>query len=210
MAEVVVYGNPLSTYTRTARMALEEKGVAYELEPVDHRAPEYRQTHPFGKIPAMRHGDFLLYETMAICRYIDEAFDGPALQPAQAQARARMMQWVSATLDYFYPAMIRKLVFERLLAPVQGRDADEALVAESVPEIEHQAEVLAAALEGRSYLTGEAATIADLFVFPVLFYVNFAPEGRTILDGAPALAAWLGRMSERASAEATMPPIDKL
>jgi glutathione S-transferase len=210
MAEVVIYGNPLSTYTRTARMALEEKGVAYELEPVDHRAPEFRETHPFGRIPALRHGDFVLYETMAICRYVDEAFDGPTLQPAEVRARALMVQWVSSTLDYFYPAMIRKLVFERLVAPAQGRDADEALVAESVPEIEHQADVLGRALDGRSYLAGEAASIADLFVFPLLFYVNFAPEGRAILAGAAALAAWLERMSGRASAQATMPPIDKL
>ena len=39
MADPIVYGNPFSTYTRTARMAFEEKGVAFTLDPVDHHAP---------------------------------------------------------------------------------------------------------------------------------------------------------------------------
>mgnify|MGYP000694305839 CR=1 FL=1 len=209
MADVVVYGNPLSTYTRTVRMALVEKGVAYDLEPVDFRAPEYRKVHPFGKIPAMRHGDFQVYETMAMAKYIDRAFDGPALQPDAPRPRAVMDQWISATLDYFYAAMVRKLVFERLVAPAQDRAPDEALVQSALPEIDLQIRVLADALDRTPYLAGEDMTLADLFVQPVLFYVNFTPEGRERLAGTPILD-WLDRMNARDSAEATMPPIDKL
>ena len=210
MTELVILGNPFSTYTRSARMACEEKGVGYTLEVVDPSTPEHHAVHPFGKLPALRHGDFGLYETMAICRYVDEAFDGPPLQPAGAAGRALMMQWMSATLDYLYPAMIRKLVFERLVAPMQGRTADEALIAAALPEIADQARILDAALGERAFLAGDAASLADLFLYPVMFYVNFTPEGRRVLDAAPALAAWLARLGERASAQATMPPVDKL
>ncbi len=210
MTDPIVYGNPFSTYTRTARMAFEEKGIAFTLDPVDHHAPEFRETHPFGKIPAMRHDDFLLYETLAITKYLDTVFDGPALQPTDARTRAVMHQWISATLDYFYASMVRKLVFERLVAPMQGRTANETLVAESIPEIEYQAGVLAAALSDRPYLAGDAVTLADLFLYAPLFYVNFTTEGREIIDNNPALAAWLERMTERVSAQQTMPPIDKL
>ena len=38
----------------------------------------------------MRHGDFTLYETTAICRYVDGAFQGPALQPADVQGRLKL------------------------------------------------------------------------------------------------------------------------
>ena len=210
MTELVILGNPLSTYTRSARMACEEKGVGYTLEAVDPSTPEHRGVHPFGKIPALRHGDFGLYETMAICRYVDEAFDGPPLQPAGVAGRALMMQWMSATLDYLYPAMIRKLVFERLVAPMHGRTADEALIAAALPEIADQARILDAVLGQSAFLAGDQASLADLFLYPILFYVNFTPEGRRVLDAAPALAAWLARLGERASAQATMPPVDKL
>jgi len=210
MAEAIIYGNPLSTYTRTARMAFEEKGAPYRLEPVDHRAADFRAIHPFGKIPALRHGDFVLWETLAICAYCDSAFDGPPLQPADVRARAVMLQWISATIDYFYATMIRKLVFERLVAPMRGKAVDEALIAAALPEIETQARILDRTLAETPHLAGAAATIADLFLYPVLFYVARTPDGQQILDRAPALADWLGRMTARESAQATRPPIDKV
>jgi glutathione S-transferase len=48
--------------------------------------------HPFGKIPAFEHDSFRLYEAGAIARYIDEAFAGVPLQPADVRGRARMTQ----------------------------------------------------------------------------------------------------------------------
>lgn len=210
MTDVILYGNPLSTYTRTARLAFEEKGVAYELQPVDHQAPDYREIHPFGKIPAMRHGSLLLYETMAIAKYVDAAFDGPPLQPSAIVPRAVMNQWISSIIHYYYGTMIRKLVFERFVAPMQGRATNEALVAEGLPEIKHQISVLEETLGRTPHLGGDDATIADMFLYPVLFYVNFSPEGQEMVAAAPAVSAWLDRMGERAAVHATIPPIDKM
>src|ERR1700730_7833697 len=83
----IVFGAPYSVYVRAVRLALEEKGVAYELVPLHIFAPggpseEHLQRHPFGKIPAFKHAGFHLYEAGAVTRYVDEAFSGPALQPA--------------------------------------------------------------------------------------------------------------------------------
>ena len=210
MTDIILYGNPLSTYTRTARLAFEEKGVAYQLEPVDHQALEYREIHPFGKIPAMRHGTFLLYETMAIAKYVDAAFDGPPLQPSAIAPRAIMNQWISSIIHYYYGSMIRKLVFERFVAPMQGRATNEALVAEGLPEIKHQIGVLEATLNRTPHLVGDDCTIADMLMYPVMFYVNFSPEGQDMVAGAPGVSAWLDRMAERPAVQATIPPIDKM
>ncbi len=92
-----LYGAPYSTYTRSAIMALVAKNIDYRFETVDIFAPAaremgYQAIHPFMKIPALRHGDFTLYETGAINRYVDEAFPGPSLQPDDARLRARMNQ----------------------------------------------------------------------------------------------------------------------
>jgi glutathione S-transferase len=89
------------------RLALEEKGVAYELVPVDIFAvdgppSEHVTRHPFGKIPAFEHTGFCLYEAGAITRYIDEAFGGPPLQPADPRNRARMNQIISILDSYAY------------------------------------------------------------------------------------------------------------
>lgn len=86
---VILYGFPQSTYVRTARMACEEKGVPYQLESIKLRSDAPRELHPFGEIPVLQNGNFVLYETPAIARYVDEAFDGPPQQPADPSDRAR-------------------------------------------------------------------------------------------------------------------------
>ena len=84
MADPILYGPAFSTYARSVRLALEEKGVPYVLEEIDifsgaNATPEYLARQPFGKVPALEHDGFRLYETGAILRYVDEAFDGPSL-----------------------------------------------------------------------------------------------------------------------------------
>jgi len=141
---------------------------------------------------------------------VDEAFDGPALQPSEVTEMARTYQWVSAALDYFYPVMVEKLVMERLVAPMKGKAADETVVASALPDLTQRLGVLNDALVGKSYLAGDAASLADMFLFPIIFYVNFITEGRDALEKTPAVTTWLARIGERASAQATMPPVDKL
>jgi glutathione S-transferase len=97
VAAVALYGLGRSVYTRIARLALEEKGVGYTLEEVeifgpDGAPPEHLERHPFGRIPALEHAGFVLYETVAITRYIDEAFAGPRLQPEDVIARAKRIR----------------------------------------------------------------------------------------------------------------------
>jgi glutathione S-transferase len=67
------------------RIAATEKGVPYKFTPLRPNTPEVGAIHPFSKIPVMRHGDFELFESKAIATYIDRAFDGPPLIPADAK-----------------------------------------------------------------------------------------------------------------------------
>ena len=116
MSKPILYGFPLSTFVRTARIVLAEKGVDYELQNVDLGSTEYRQLHPFGKVPAFRHDDLVLCETLAIADYVDHAFEGPALQPSVPADKARMLAWVSASNDYYYGTLIRKIVLQRFVS----------------------------------------------------------------------------------------------
>src|SRR5262245_20850060 len=125
MAVPVVYGPAYSTYTRTVRLALEEKGTDYKLEEVDilqgaAQTPAHLARQPFAKVPAFEHDGFKLYETAAISRYIDEVFPGPKLQPADAKRRARMAQLVSISDSYTYPCWIGKVVWQRAVVPLLG------------------------------------------------------------------------------------------
>ncbi len=205
MSALTIYGPAMSTYVRTVRMACAEKGAACALEEVDFRSEAYRKLHPFNKIPAVKHGDFVLYESAAINRYIDRAFPGPALQPTDAKALALQDQWISAIGDYYYQAMIRELVWQRLVVPMQGGKPNEDLIKAAVPKLEYQLGVLSEALSKQPYLAGAACSLADLALFPIMAYVRATPEGQAALKKVPAVTAWYDRVAARPSAVSTDP-----
>ena len=200
MTDVTVYGFSASTFVRTARLALEEKGVDYVLEPHMPHDDVMRALHPFGKIPAFRHGDLVLFETAAIATYADATFDGPALQPRDPAGRARMHQWISAYNDNGAPSLVTVIVQRLVMDP-----PDEDLVAEKLPQARRALEVFDGALAGSDWLAGDALTLADLFLAPPLFYLPMIPEGAALLDGLGNLERWYGAVSARPSFAATMP-----
>lgn len=205
MTDVTIYGPAMSTFVRTARLACVEKGVTHAIEEVDFASESYRRLHPFNKVPAMRHGDFVLYETEAIARYVDRAFAGPPLQPADVRALARMDQWLSAIRDYVYPAMIEEFVWERLVVPMEGGQPDEEKIKAALPKVAEHLAIFDAALKASPYLTGAEVSLADFLLFPIIVYVRVTPEGEAALQKTAALLAWFRRMAARPSAAATDP-----
>ncbi len=108
MAEIKIHGVPPSTFTRTARLACHEKGIDYELVPT--MPGDNTALNPFRKIPAITHGDLVLFETTAILRYLDRTFPGPKLWPDDSAGIALCDQWVSAVCDSLVNSAMRYLV----------------------------------------------------------------------------------------------------
>ena len=204
MATLVIHGTPLSTYVRTCRMACMEKGVPYELDPLAPQSPEQKAMQPWGSVPAMTHGDVRMYESLAICNYIDHAFDGPPLQPADPLANARCWQWTSVFIQYLYRPAI-DIVLQRLVVPAQGGEPDEALVASSVPKSDTALDALDGALDGEVHFAGDEASLADYMVLPVLHYLKMTPEGESLLAPRANIARWQAAIDERESAVETVP-----
>jgi glutathione S-transferase len=204
MSDVTLYGPLHSTYLRSARLTLEEKGVAYALEPVEFKQPSHFDLHPFGRVPILRHGDFVLYETPAIMAYVDDTFDGPALVPADGRARARMIQWMSICADYFDADVTRRYIIETVFAKDGERDMERITAA--LVDVRHHLGIADATLAEAPYLAGDALSLADLMLLPIVFYVTRMPEGDDLMGEHPALAEWLARMSERPSFAAALPP----
>jgi glutathione S-transferase len=212
MADPVIHGPAFSTYVRSVRLTLEEKGAAYRLEEVNiledaHKTPEHLARHPFAKVPAFEHDGFALYETVAIMRYVDETFEGPPLQPDDARGRARMTQVLSLIGAYAYPACIGACVIQRLVVPMMGGTPDEAVIAAAVPQAKTSVEALDALLGDNAYFAGGALSLADLHVAPVYDYFSQTPEGEAALQGTPDLRRWWDGISQRASVQTTKPAL---
>lgn len=135
---VTLHGYSYSVYLRIARMTMLEKGVAWrhvEVDPFADEIPaDYLALNPFGRVPTLDHDGFVLYETTAITRYIDEAFDGPSLQPEAPRERARMNQIIAIADSYGYWPMVRQ-VFSQRVFNARRMTPDEAVVAEGLEHL---------------------------------------------------------------------------
>lgn len=209
---VTVHGPTYSSYTRTVRLALEEKGVAYTLDEVDiftggTRSPEHLARQPFGKVPALTHDGFGLYETSAITRYVDEAFPGPALQPGDVKTRARMTQICGITDSYVFGPAILKAFWQAAIVPMQGGTPDQAVMAEGFAKADAAFAAIEALCADGPFLCGAAISLADLHLLPVVDYFASVPAGRAVLDKHPKLAAWAAGMAARPSVVKTKPKL---
>ncbi len=209
MSELVVHGIPGSPFLRAVMALLEEKSAAYRLQPLGsggQRTEAYRAMHPFARVPVIQHGDFTLYETQAILRYLDNLFPTPALQPVDLRRAARMDQLMGISDWYFFPKVAGPIVFQRVVGPaIMGMVADEAVVAAAVPDAALCTATIADLLGDQTFLTGDTFSLADVHLYPQLFLFGLTPEGRNLLDGSP-LRAWMDRMAARPCFQTTLPP----
>lgn len=206
-ATVTVFGDPRSSYVRSVRMALAEKGVAYSHQPVAPHSVEVLALNPFGRVPAFRDGEFTLYETSAILRYIEESFPGPSLLAGNARLRATMEQWVSLINCHAYDAMVRRYVLQYVFPKGADGAPDRAVIDAAVPQIKAHLDVLDRAYGARDQLVGNTITMADLMLAPIVFYLGMFPEGKTLLAGAPNVTRAHAWMAERPSFKATIPAL---
>jgi glutathione S-transferase len=209
MSAIVVHGVPGSPFLRSVLATLEEKGQPYRLNamrPGDSKQPDYLKRHPFGRVPAFEHGDFALYETQAILRYLDATFPEPALQPKDPEQLARMSQIIGINDWYLFPEIARVIVFHRIVGPaLLGLKPDEAAIAAAAPKVPTCLGELNRLLGDQQYLAGDRLSLADLMLAPQLDYLAITPEGAAALQGT-ALAAWLARVIARPSLQKTLPP----
>jgi glutathione S-transferase len=152
------------------RWALEEAGLPYRtrlLEQGEQDTPEYRALQPFGQVPILREGDFVLFETGAIVLHIAERSE--ALLPADPAARARAVQWLIAALNSIEPFAMNVTLIDVFYA-----DEEWAKLRRpgAVDFLRRRLAGLSAALGGRPYLDGDRFTAGDLMMASVLRVVD--------------------------------------
>lgn len=98
-----LYHNDMSVCAQKVRLALAEKGLAYDGEHLNLRAgdqqrPDYLKLNPKGVVPTLVHDGFVVTESIVINEYLDDAFPERPLKPADAAGRARM-RWFTKHVD---------------------------------------------------------------------------------------------------------------
>jgi len=207
MSEFIVYSIPGSPFGRAVIATLVEKGTPYRLSPVApgaHKSEPHISRHPFGRIPALEHDGFMLYETQAMLRYLDRVLPTPALTPADVKSAARMDQVMNICDWYLFQGVNHVIGFQRVIRPrLMGMAPDEAAIAEAMPKAHLVFKELSRLLGSKSYFADEQLTLADMMVAPQLDFLVETPEWPILTAETPNLVSWLDRMKARASLKAT-------
>lgn len=201
---LVLLGGSVSPFVRKVRVALAEKALDYELQPVNPFAPPegWREVSPLGRIPAFKDGDRVINDSSVICAYLERRFPEPALYPSDAYDYARAL-WFEEFVDGgLIPSSARTVFFPLVLAPLFGGKpgpepeavaAAEKVVREDLPPF---FDYLDAEVGDREFLVGGRLTIADVATaspFVNLRHAGVAPERKRW----PRLRAYLDRMHAR-------------
>lgn len=207
MADFIVHSIPGSPFGRAVLATLEQKGADYQLSPVapgTFTSEPHISRHPFGRVPVLQHGEFMLYEAQAILRYLDRVLPEPALTPEDPKAAARMDQAMNINDWYLFQGCGNVIGFQRIVAPrLLGLPADEAAIEAAMPRAHQVFGELSRLLDCQSYFTGERITLADLMLAPQFNFFAEMPEWTPLTAGHPNLVDWLARMEALPAMQAT-------
>ena len=209
-----LFGALLSPFVRKVCVAAAEKGMACELvlSSPGNPDPDFAAASPFGKIPAMKDGDYTLADSTAIITYMEAKQPSPALLPAEARARGKAM-WFDEFADTIYAASGLKILFNRLVAPrLLKLPYDEAIALQGEAELPRILDYLESVAPQSGWLAGEF-TLGDISVASMLrsmAYVGHGPDAAKY----PKTAAWYDRVAARpgwlAVAEQEAPTAERL
>lgn len=207
MTGLILHGFRQSVYVRVARLALYLRGLDYALHEIDPFADGAAagNPHPMNRIPVLDHDGFRLFETRAILAYLDRAFPGEPLLPADPHKAARAMQVQGIVDAYGYWPMVRQVFVATAQAQATGRSRDGAMLAEGLAAAAPVLRMLEGIADEGHVLAGPGLTLADLHLAPMMAYFTVAPEGAAALAAHPALRRWWQGMRAHPAMAATDP-----
>jgi len=198
-----------SVYTRVARMGLMETGLTatyIEANPFAAEPdPVLAAMTPLGRVPVLQHGDFVLTETAAILRYLNDLGPGHSLIPTDPQAAARMAQVMGIVDAYVYQPLVRKVFSHGFYQAAVGEIGDPAIVAEGLALSQAPLRALDSIAAGGLQLGGGRISLADLHLAPMMDYFVKVPEAADLLRHYPALSGWWDSISDYPSLQDTDP-----
>ena len=200
-----VYGVHGSPFVRKVFIALDFKGIAYEIVPQMPfaRDSEYLKINPLGKIPTLVDGDLTLGDSKVICQYLEEAYPEPALYP-QAIADKAMAHWYEDLCSGRIAELAAGIFFQRFMRPLAFKqDPDEELVGKIIDkDLPPLLDYLETQVPTEGFVFGKFQ-MADLSIASPFFNASYAGFDVDTLRW-PALAGLIARVKQQSNVAAVL------
>lgn len=199
---MILYGSSLSPFVRKVLAFAAEKGIELDLQRTGfpHFSPDFLEASPFGKMPALRDGDYRLADSSAIIHFLEAKYPDHPLIPTDPELKGKTI-WFEEFADTILVACGAKIFFNRIVGPrFMGRACDEEAVQsaerDELPPVLKYLESVAPDEGG--YLVGRQLTLADIAV--ACPFVNFLHTGTKVdPDLYPRTLAYVERILGRPS-----------
>ena len=209
---IVLYAGSGSPYVWKVWLALEHKGLPYELKMLsfsegDLRKPEFAALSARAKVPAITDGAFSLYESGPICEYLEEKYagTGPSLLPGSVEQRA-IARRIAAEADAYFQTAAGRLF--RLTVQRTNGDGDPKEIASAKSDLGQELD-RAERWMPTGWLAGEIS-IADFALYPMLAGVRRmgerTPAHSMVTQIGPRTRAWMARVESLPYFDKTYPP----
>jgi len=206
-----------SPYSWRALLALEYKQLTYVSHMVqfakqEHKSPLLLSMNPRGRVPVLKDGEYVCFESLAILHYLDRKYPERPLfgaTPEEAGTIARVI----CEYQWYVEDHIQKIIYAILFQGVEGRMEE---VERALGYVIAEARRIESRLASSSWLVGASFSAADIIVFPGIQILLRALERREAQDlrarllpvetNFPAIAAWITRVEALPGYERTYPP----
>ena len=214
---IELYWGSGSPFAWRVMLTLEVKNLSYqsrllEFSKQEHKAPAYLELNPRGKVPTLKDGDFVVYESIAIMAYLDRKYPEPPIFGRTAEEAGAIWQTVCEAESYLAPAgdkIIRPMFFGKGLDQVEQ-------IQEAAQSVRRELESIDARLRQPAWLVGSKISAADIVVFPLIqlllraaskeaaapFHLGLVP----LAENYPNIAKWVERIEALPGYYRTYPP----
>ncbi|XP_058084133.1 glutathione S-transferase F13-like [Magnolia sinica] len=199
-----LYGAAMSTCASRVMFCLNEKGVDFELVPVnlaagEHKQPSYLATkNPFGQIPAFEDGDLTLFESRAVSRYVATKYKEKGtdlLRFNNLKELGLVEVWLEVESQTFNPP-ISAIVYQISISPLFGGTTNNQVVEENAEKLAKVLDVYEERLSKSKYLAGDFFSLADLHHISYTHYLMKTPKA-SLITSRPHVKAWWDSISSR-------------
>ncbi|KAG8551740.1 hypothetical protein GDO81_004243 [Engystomops pustulosus] len=182
-----VYSMRFCPYAQRARLVLAAKGIKHEVVNINLKSkPEwFLEKSPFGVVPSLETSDGkIIYESPIVCDYLDEAYPGKKLTPADPYKKAQE----KILLEHF--SQIHSALYKVLFAKRANEDTTE-LKAQFFEKFKKLEELLTK--KNTPYFGGESLSMIDYMIWPWIERFNIF-DVLEYLEKAPRINAWRSLM----------------
>ena len=214
---IELYWGSGSPFAWRVLLALEVKGLKYESKLLEfskgeHKTPAYLQLNPRGKVPTLKDGDFVLYESLAIMSYLDRKYPEPPLFGKTPEENGLIWRALAECESYIVSAsnqVVRPVFFGKGLDKVEE-------IQQAAQTLREELKMMDERLTGSEWLVGNKISAADIGVFPLVQLISRAaskeaaqPLNLGLLPLAhtfPNVARWVQRIEALPNYQRTYPP----